>query len=148
MSNPIWNVLNPNPNEDASCVIAYRRGVDHGITVNGDTEYQPYAAGTPEAAMWQRGYEDGLANLTKVIHMIPEHRIIAAALGTVRYLPATFDKRFGNSMAALAKHGSHKEITDFQKEWIYRLLYKYRKQLPKLYEKYKNNEFCNKKVKE
>jgi len=34
------------------------------------------------------------------------------------------------------------KLSPAQIEWIYRLLYKYRAQLPVLYEKHKENEFC------
>lgn len=61
---------------------------------------------------------------------------------SVTMLPGTWDKRFVRQM--FYSKPSFK-ITDKQNEWIYRLLYKYRKQLPELYEKHKENEFCKKK---
>ena len=71
---------------------------------------------------------------------------ICINLGKVRYLPASFDKRFGNTMHSLAINNPEKELSENQKEWIYRLVYKYRKQLPKTYEKHKNNPSCTKKI--
>jgi hypothetical protein len=72
-----------------------------------------------------------------------EHQI-CRALGNVRYLPATFDKRFGNNVSG---YGIEKQLSEEQKEWIYRILYKYRKQLPKLYELHKKHPHCSKKTK-
>lgn len=68
---------------------------------------------------------------------------ICINLGKVSYLPASFDKRFGNSMHSLAINSPEKELSESQKEWIYRLVYKYRKQLPLTYEKYKSNPMCS-----
>jgi len=72
-----------------------------------------------------------------------EHQI-CRALGNVRFLPATFDKRFAGNASSW---GIEKELSEGQKEWIYRILYKYRKQLPKLYELHKNHPHCSKKTK-
>jgi hypothetical protein len=74
--------------------------------------------------------------------MTNEQQTICKALGTVRYLPASFDKRFGNNLCSLAETQPEKELSEKQNEWMYRLLYKYRKQLPRTYEKFKHNEFC------
>ncbi len=70
---------------------------------------------------------------------------ICRALGNVNYLPASFDKRFGNNLSNIANTEPHKELTESQREWMYRLLYKYRRQLPKLYECFKNHEHCSRK---
>jgi len=77
--------------------------------------------------------------------MTPEQLEICLNLGNVSYLPASFDKRFGRNLHSLAQTNPTKELSDSQNEWMYRLLYKYRKQLPNTYKKYKSNEFCNKK---
>lgn len=71
---------------------------------------------------------------------IDEHKV-CLALGRVRYLPATFDKRLGHNLHDLA--ASSQLITEKQREWMYRLLYKYRNQLPDLYSFYKNHPHCS-----
>lgn len=70
---------------------------------------------------------------------------ISLALGNVRYLPASFDKRFGQNMSGCAKSDPGKELTEVQIEWLYRILYKYRKQLPTTYQKHKNHPHRSKK---
>lgn len=75
--------------------------------------------------------------------MTTEQIEICKALGKVRYLPASFDKRFGNNLCSLSFTQPEKELSEKQNEWMYRLLYKYRKQLPVTYEKYKSNPLCS-----
>ena len=77
--------------------------------------------------------------------MTREQVEIALALGNVRFLPASFDKRFAQNMHGLASVEPEKELTEKQVEWLYRILYKYRKQVPVAYEKYKGHPFCGKK---
>ena len=79
--------------------------------------------------------------------MTEGQREIALALGNVRYLPATWDKRYGHAMHGIATSEPNKELTSSQVEWLYRLLYKYRKQLPALYQKHKYNPLCRQKEK-
>ena len=59
----------------------------------------------------------------------------------VIYLPGSFDKRLGMLLNSLNK------LKKKQNEQMYRLLYKYRRQIPEVYNKYKNNPFCSKKIK-
>ncbi len=66
---------------------------------------------------------------------------MALALGSCRFLPGSFDKHLANSLHLIAV--TKKEVTESQREWMYRLLYKYRKQLPGLYEKHKGHQHCN-----
>ncbi len=75
--------------------------------------------------------------------MTEDERSICIALGNVRYAPGTWDKRFGFSVAGKAERNT--ELTESQKEWIYRLLYKYRGQLPRLYNIHKGHQHCQKK---
>lgn len=75
--------------------------------------------------------------------MTDEQKEICINLGKVSCLPASFDKRFGNNVHSMALNSPEKELSESQNEWIYRLLYKYRKQLPKTYEKYKANPLCS-----
>lgn len=79
--------------------------------------------------------------------MTTEQIDIATNLGRGKYAPGTFDKRFANDMAAMAKFNCSKELTERQNEMLYRLLYKYRKQLASCYEKYKTNPLCKPKQK-
>lgn len=73
--------------------------------------------------------------------MKPEQAEICSALRfKVSYLPGSFDKRLGMSLDSL------KELTEKQNEWMYRLLFKYRRQLPELYERHKTNPFCSRKL--
>lgn len=74
--------------------------------------------------------------------MTQEQKEICLALGGVTYLPGSFDKRFGRNLYGIAESKPDKELSEKQNEWMYRLLYKYRKQLPRTYEKYKSNPFC------
>lgn len=73
---------------------------------------------------------------------------ICKALGRVKYLPGSFDKRLGNSLYFMACDDlpRERELSEKQDEWMYRLLYKYRRQLPSTYEKFKEHKFCNKKI--
>lgn len=75
--------------------------------------------------------------------MTDDQKNICVKLGNVKYLPGTWDKRMGNSLCNIALNSPDKELTDKQNEWMYRLLYKYRKQLPVTYEKFKHVEFCS-----
>lgn len=74
--------------------------------------------------------------------MTTEQIQICTALGNVNYLPASFDKRLGNNLYSLSRNKSS-VLSEKQNEWMYRLLYKYRRQLPNTYEKYKDNHFCS-----
>lgn len=55
--------------------------------------------------------------------------------------PGGWAKKFLKDMFKLRVRRKIK-ISEKQNEWIFRLLYKYRKKLPELYEKYKDNKFC------
>lgn len=64
--------------------------------------------------------------------MTPEERECALALcpGHVTYLPGSPDKRFARSMAVSARFDSSAVITEPQAEYLRRLVWKYRRQLP------------------
>jgi len=70
---------------------------------------------------------------------IRDYDEIIRGLRTATMLPGSWDKRFSEQM-----YFSKQDyvLTESQIEWIFRLLYKYRAQLPELYEKHKDNEFC------
>jgi len=75
--------------------------------------------------------------------MTEEQKEICLALGKPTYLPGSFDKRFAHNLSSLAQHQPEKELTEKQNEWMFRLLYKYRKQLARTYDKYKSNPLCS-----
>jgi hypothetical protein len=75
--------------------------------------------------------------------MTTEQIDICKWFNNIRFLPGGFDKRFATNLVNLAYKDPDKEITKKQNEWIYRILYKYRKQIPAIYNKYKDSEFCN-----
>jgi hypothetical protein len=79
--------------------------------------------------------------------MTPEQIEICLKFGNVRFLPGSFDKRFAYNVHAIASRTPDKQLSDSQNEWMFRLLYKYRKQLPVTYEKHKNNPMCGQKPK-
>jgi hypothetical protein len=72
---------------------------------------------------------------------------ICLALGNVRYLPGSFDKRFALNMSSIARLQPEKVLSKSQNEWMFRILYKYRKQLPALYQLHKDNPLCTQKSK-
>lgn len=71
--------------------------------------------------------------------MTTEQREITVTLYNCTMLPGSWDKRFIRNVV------DRPELTETQNEWIFRLLYKYRKQCGKVYEKYKSNPNCCKK---
>lgn len=75
--------------------------------------------------------------------MSTDEQKICLALGGVRFLPGSFDKRLANSLHNQAI--STQLITESQREWMYRLLYKYRNQLQGLYSLHKSHPHCQKK---
>ena len=79
--------------------------------------------------------------------MTQEEKNICLALGNrVNILPGGFDKRFINNLFALAYNNPEQELTEKQREWLFRLVYKYRRQIADVYEKYKYNPFCQKAI--
>lgn len=77
--------------------------------------------------------------------MTAEQIEISLKLGNCRFLPGTWDKRFAHKLHSIATTDSNEELTETQKEWVYRLLYKYRGQLPVLYQKHKGHPHCSRK---
>lgn len=68
--------------------------------------------------------------------MTQEEIEISQALFTCTYLPGSFEKMFASSMNAIATTNTHYELTSKQKTQLYRQLKRYRKQIPKTFEKY------------
>lgn len=60
-------------------------------------------------------------------------KTIAINLNKCRYLPASFEKRFARDMSFIAENNPTIELTEKQREQLYRQLKIYRKQLPQLY---------------
>ena len=79
--------------------------------------------------------------------MTAEQIEIAKSFMHVVFLPGSWNKRFAKSMIYQAIMESPKELTDAQNEWLYRILFTYRRQIPEVFEKYKNNPLCRKAVK-
>ena len=79
--------------------------------------------------------------------MTQEQIEIAMSFMHVVFLPGAWNKRFAQSMIYKARVESTKELTDAQNEWLYRILFTYRKQIPDVYEKYRDNPLCQKAVK-
>jgi len=70
------------------------------------------------------------------------HRGIIKQLSECSMLPGGWDKRFIKNLASLKPDA---DLTESQIEWIFRLLYKYRAQLPQLYKQHQNNPLCSRK---
>lgn len=66
---------------------------------------------------------------------------ICKCLGSVTCLGG-FDKRFMRNISAQAENKPESELSEKQKEWIFRLLYKYRRQLPNLYQQFQTHPHC------
>lgn len=75
--------------------------------------------------------------------MTSEQHEIIKGLRIARMLPGSWDKSFSEKLY-FSKPDF--KLSETQSEWIFRLLYKYRKQLPDLYEKHKDNDFCKAKT--
>jgi hypothetical protein len=79
-----------------------------------------------------------LPEITKTKFMTKDQYDICKALYLqVKYFPGSWDKRIGTTLYYLD------ELSEKQNEWMYRLLYKYRRQLPALYDKHKDNPLCS-----
>lgn len=76
--------------------------------------------------------------------MTKEQRNIINALYTVRFLPGSWTKGFVKNLYSLK---DEQELTEKQNEWIYRLVFTYRKQIPTTYQKCRTNPFCCKIIK-
>lgn len=67
---------------------------------------------------------------------------IVSHFENLRILPGTFDKRFITAMISHAKLTPNRVLTEKQNEWMFRLLFKYRRQLYKIYPKYHDHPLC------
>lgn len=70
--------------------------------------------------------------------MTPEEiEDLADSVGQVKTLPATFDKRFTNMLWYRSKQEVKQPLSPSQIKWVFKLAYKYRRQIPATYEHYK-----------
>ena len=76
--------------------------------------------------------------------MTPQQIEIALSFNRITFLPGSWNKRFASAMAYKAAKYSELELSAMQNEWIYRILYTYRRQVPDVYEKYRDNVNCKK----
>jgi len=76
--------------------------------------------------------------------MTTEQIEIAKAFVNVTFLPGSWNKRFAQTMMIKATNSPEENISEKSNEWLYRLLYTYRRQIPRTYERYKDNQFCKK----
>ena len=70
---------------------------------------------------------------------------IIRSLSTVNVLPGGFDKRFIKGLTTKAEYAPKDELSESQIEWMYRVLYTYRRQVPGMYERHKHVPECSKK---
>jgi hypothetical protein len=76
--------------------------------------------------------------------MTAEQIEIALSFNRVTFLPGSWNKRFAGTMEAIARNKPEYEISERGNEWLYRFVYTYRRQIPDIYDKYKDNPFCSK----
>jgi hypothetical protein len=76
--------------------------------------------------------------------MTADEIIIVHNLNCCRLPMASWTKRFVRDVHSQSLNNPESELTDKQKEWIYRLVYTFRKQIPGTYKKCINNKFCRK----
>jgi hypothetical protein len=76
--------------------------------------------------------------------MTPEQIEIALSFNRVTFLPGSWNKMFAHSLNSQAKNRPELELSKAQDEWMYRILYTFRKQIPDVYQKYCNNPNCKK----
>lgn len=62
----------------------------------------------------------------------------------VTFLPASYDKRFARDMHYAVTDSPDKELTVNQRNYLYKLLHKYRRQLPETYQQYQSFKEDNK----
>lgn len=76
--------------------------------------------------------------------MTADELLIIEKLNVCRYAPGTWSKRFITDLFHIAKSNSEYLLTEPQIEWIYRVLYQMRKQVPFTYGKFKSHQHCKK----
>lgn len=71
--------------------------------------------------------------------MTPDEVLIITKLASCKFSPGTWAKRFVNDLMNLPYTT---ELTEKQREWIYRVLYQKRKSLPHTYNKFSKHPHC------
>lgn len=61
--------------------------------------------------------------------MTPEERDFARTLVRCKIRPGSWDKRFARDMAGIAEQKPDKQLTDRQREFLLKLVVRYRKQI-------------------
>lgn len=74
--------------------------------------------------------------------MSADELLIIERLSACRFAPGTWVKRFVNNLYMASKSKPETELSISQREWLYRYLYKYRKQIPVTYKKFKDHPHC------
>jgi hypothetical protein len=77
--------------------------------------------------------------------MTPDQIQIAKSFNRITFQPGTHNKRFAQSMIAIAENKPEYEISSKQEVWLYWIIYTFRRQIPDVYEKFKENPNCKKK---
>lgn len=67
--------------------------------------------------------------------MSDEEREAATALSKCTFVPGTPPKRFARDMASAARHKPDLELTDGQRKYLFDLLHRFRRQIPKTHAK-------------
>lgn len=68
--------------------------------------------------------------------------LIIERLKAVNLSNSQWAKRFIGNIYSVSKDNPNIVISDNQREWLYRYLYKYRKQMPVTYKKFKDHPHC------
>lgn len=76
--------------------------------------------------------------------MSTDELLIIGKLAVCNYAPGTWSNRFIADLSLLEKENSSYILTEPQREWIYRVLYQMRKQVPFTYDKFKSHPHCKK----
>ncbi len=68
--------------------------------------------------------------------MTKDEIIIALNLDQCTFLPGSFEKRFARDLCIQAKTNPEKELSEKQREYLFLMLKRYRRQIPATYKKF------------
>lgn len=74
--------------------------------------------------------------------MSTDELLIIEKLNACKYAPGTWAKRFVRDLHKTSQETPNVELSDRQREWVYRVLYSKRKQLPATYQRFKDHPHC------
>ncbi len=74
--------------------------------------------------------------------MTEDQILIIESLNTCKLLPGSWNKRFIKSIVGIFKTEPNKVLSEQQNEWLYRLVYTYRRQIPEIYNKFRHIPQC------